>query len=267
MPTEPHLRISVVIPVRNDAPMLAHCLQALKEQHRAPDEVVVVDNDSEDHSAELAARFGARVVMQPRIGIPSASATGYDASTGDIIARIDADSRPHPTWLQQVERQFLEHPETDFVTGSARFYGSTPLVHWVARNLYIGGMYAALWPALGHPPLFGSNMAMRAEAWAAVRERVNRHERGIHDDLDLTLHVPPHLHVAYNGSLEVRVSARPFESWSALKRRLSWVLPTIRLYRQHETLRARRLKRRQAARHCAPTSQRTARFRMRSGSD
>ena len=47
--------ISVVIPTRNDADMLAVCLAALAGQTRPADEIVVVDNASTDNTAEVCA--------------------------------------------------------------------------------------------------------------------------------------------------------------------------------------------------------------------
>jgi glycosyltransferase involved in cell wall biosynthesis len=65
--------ISVVIPCRNDAEMLAACLDALAGQTRAADEIVVVDNASTDDSAAVARAAGARVVPEPRVGIARAT--------------------------------------------------------------------------------------------------------------------------------------------------------------------------------------------------
>lgn len=238
------LRVSVVIPVRDDASMLEVCLAALAAQHRPADEIVVVDNGSSDDSAEIAIAHGARVVTEPVPGIPRASAAGYDVATGDVIARLDADSRPAPDWIERIEQRFIERPNLDFITGEARFYGGTPLIHWAGGNLYIGGMYAVLTPLLGHAPLFGSNMAMRAGAWRTLSAEVHREATNIHDDFDLSLHVRPGMRVLRDRDLVVDVSARPFESWSALSRRLSWILPTVRLHWPHEAPHRRRAARR-----------------------
>jgi len=54
-------------------------------------EVVVADNGSEDGSAELAARAGARVVHEPRKGYGSAYLAGFEAASGDYIVMLDAD--------------------------------------------------------------------------------------------------------------------------------------------------------------------------------
>ncbi len=93
--------------------MLATALESLGRQHRPPDEIVVVDNGSSDQSAEVARAAGARVVPQPVRGIPSAASTGYDAATGDIIARIDADTICPPAWLARIERRFAREPGLD----------------------------------------------------------------------------------------------------------------------------------------------------------
>lgn len=238
--------VSVVIPVRNDAILLERCLRALEQQTRRADEVVVVDNGSTDDTVAVAERFGAHVVTEPVQGIPRASSAGYDAATGDIIARLDADSRPGPDWIARIERIFRDRDGLDFLTGDPRFYGSTPLVHWVGEHLYIGGMYTVFTPLLGHAPLFGSNMAMRSSTWRALSGEVHREEQNIHDDFDLSFHVRPGMTVLRDRSLVVEVSARPFQDWASLRRRLSYVLPTVRLHLPRETLHRRRQARRQA---------------------
>lgn len=236
--------LSVVIPVRNDAPMLAVALDALSRQVRPADEIVVVDNGSSDASARIALDAGARVVPEASRGIPSATATGYDAARGDIIARIDADTICPPGWLARIERRFTSEPDLDLLTGDARFYGSSPLVHFLGERLYIGGMYRWVTPYLGHPPLFGSNFAMRRDVWTELGSEVHR-SNGIHDDLDLSLHVRPWMRVAYDPDLMVEISSRPFSSLSGLTRRLSWVVPTLRNHWPEDSPWARRAARRE----------------------
>jgi len=240
--------VSVVIPVRDDARLLEVCLGALAHQTRQPDEIVIVDNGSSDDTVAVAERFGARVVSEPIQGIPRASAAGYDAATGDIIARLDADSRPGPEWVERIERTFRTREDVDFVTGEPRFYGSTPMVHWMGTHLYIGGMYASMTPVLGHAPLYGSNMAMRASVWRLLSAEVHREQTNIHDDFDLSFHIRPGMTVLRDRDLVVEVSARPFQDWASLRRRLSYVVPTVRLHLTEEPLHRRRQARREADR-------------------
>jgi glycosyltransferase involved in cell wall biosynthesis len=86
--------VSVVIPCLNEAENIEHCVTlALRtlEAHALPGEVVVADNDSQDDSAKLAARAGARVVHEPRRGYGSAYLAGFAAARGAYIVMADAD--------------------------------------------------------------------------------------------------------------------------------------------------------------------------------
>jgi glycosyltransferase involved in cell wall biosynthesis len=232
------------MPVRNDAAMLAAALEALERQHRPADEIVVVDNGSSDASAAVAEAAGARIIPEPVRGIPSAASAGYDAARGDIIARIDADTVCPPDWLARIERRFASDPDLDLLTGDARFYGSSTVVHRLGEALYIGGMYAAMTPYLGHPPVFGSNFAMRREVWNQLSSEVHR-GNGIHDDLDLSMHVKPWMTVEFDRELLVEISARPFATLSGLSRRIAWVVPTLRNHLPEDAPWARRAARRE----------------------
>ena len=56
------LRISVVIPCRNDAEFLRKCLLALQKQERPADRIIVVDNGSTDESAAVAREAGVEAI-------------------------------------------------------------------------------------------------------------------------------------------------------------------------------------------------------------
>ena len=237
-------RVSVVIPAFNDSGMLGRCLQALARQSRAADEIVVVDNGSTDDTAAVARAAGARVVVEPRRGIFPASAAGFDAAGGEIIARLDADSVPPVDWVERVVAEFEASPSLSFLSGPGDFYGASAAVHWLAETLYIGGYVWFVGLLLGHPPLFGSNLAMRATAWHRLRGSVHRDLREIHDDLDLAIHVEPDMVVAFDRTLRVGVSARPFASFGGFARRIDWAFGTLGLNWRERSLLDRRAERR-----------------------
>jgi glycosyltransferase involved in cell wall biosynthesis len=86
--------VSVVIPCLNEAANIEHCVLAARATLERMDvigEVIVADNDSDDDSAALAVRAGARVVVEPRRGYGSAYLAGFAAARGDYIVMADAD--------------------------------------------------------------------------------------------------------------------------------------------------------------------------------
>ena len=222
-------RVTVVVPCRDDAGFLDACLTALAAQTHAPDRVIVVDNGSTDASAEVARSHGAVVVAEASIGVWPAAARGYDEAMGDadIIARLDADSRPHPDWLARVVRAFVADPGLGVLTGGAEFYGGSGLANYLGEHWYIGGGHYWVRKWLGIPLVFGSNFAMRTAVWRRVRERVDRTNAAIHDDLDLTIRLRRTDGVRYDPQLRMPVSARPVQTFGGLSRRVCRVVTTF----------------------------------------
>jgi glycosyltransferase involved in cell wall biosynthesis len=235
--------ISVIIPCRDDASFLATCLSALAVQTRPADEIIVVDNASSDDTAEVARAGGATVLREPQVGILRASSAGFDAATGDILARLDADSVPPPDWLERIERMLHQASAPAAVTGPGDFYGAGPVRRWFGRVVYLGVFFRGVGWLLGHPPVFGSNFAMHREAWAAARDKVHREVRRIHDDIDLSIQFDPRVTVVYDNGLRVGISARPFVSLGGFVRRGHWVSLTIATNWREESLLKRRRRR------------------------
>ncbi|GAB2488933.1 glycosyltransferase family A protein [Promicromonospora xylanilytica] len=221
--------VSVVVPVRDDAPALDRCLSLLARQTVAPLEIVVVDNASTDASAAVAHRWGAVVVVEPSVGIPAAAATGYDAAKGAVIARLDADSRPGPLWVQTVVERMVADPGLDALTGTGSFYDAPPGLRTAGAVAYLGAYYVLGHLALGHTALWGSCMAMRSSAWRAVRRDVVRDDAEVHDDLDLAFRLGPRRRIRLDRSWRVGVSARSLRGRRQRRRRLDRAWRTLRL--------------------------------------
>lgn len=221
--------ISVVIPSRNDASMLKTCLTLLSQQSRPADEIIVVDNSSSDDTADVCSRAGVRRIRVDLQGIPATAAAGFDAAAGEIIARLDTDSRPPEDWLERVETILQAAGPMAAVTGPAYFYGGNPLVRWAGRHFFLGGYFTFIGLLIGHPPVFGSNFALRRAVWQGIRDSVVRDNAEVHDDFDISYRLRPGMTVIYERSLVVGVSARPFANWSAMRRRLQMSLATFRV--------------------------------------
>lgn len=106
------LSISVVIPCYNEEEGVAHVIRSLPE---SIDEVVVVDNNSTDRTAEVAKSMGARVVFQGRKGYGAAYQAGLPAVTKDVTVTLDGDGT-YPT--EQIEEivEYLADNKLDFIS-------------------------------------------------------------------------------------------------------------------------------------------------------
>ena len=90
--------ISVIIPARNEALNLPKLLESLAIQSVQPDEVIVVDDGSEDDTRAIGQGYGVKVLIAPDLpdgwtGKTWAVWNGYLQSSGEILVFLDADVR------------------------------------------------------------------------------------------------------------------------------------------------------------------------------
>ena len=93
----PRSIVSIVVPARNEETNIPKLLRSLRGQIYEGDEIIVVDDHSEDKTAVIAEREGARVIkskkMPPRwTGKTWACYQGAQAATGKILIFLDADT-------------------------------------------------------------------------------------------------------------------------------------------------------------------------------
>ena len=121
--------VSVVVPARDEALRIGPLLAALSGDPQAT-EVIVVDDESRDGTADLAARAGATVVRgRPLpagwVGKPWALQQGLEAATGHWLVTLDADVVPRPGLLGALVAA-VEDGGADHLSAGGRFVCSTP---------------------------------------------------------------------------------------------------------------------------------------------
>lgn len=110
-------RITAIIVVRNGERFLADALQSIAQQTRPPDELLVIDGQSTDRTAQIAQSFpGVRYLLQPDLGIANARNLAIAAATGEFLAFLDADDFWTADKLAVQMTYMLEHPTFMYTT-------------------------------------------------------------------------------------------------------------------------------------------------------
>lgn len=180
------LTVDVVIPALNEERGIGLVLRDLPEEvYRR---VVVVDNGSDDATAEVAARAGATVVRQPERGYGAACLRGLEElrdNPPDVAAFVDADHSDHPDELGRLLAPMVVD-EVDLVIGSRTRGESEPgallpqaaignrlaclLLRWMYGYRFsdLGPFRAIRWEALQRLEMadrdFGWTVEMQAKA-------------------------------------------------------------------------------------------------------
>lgn len=121
----PRLRVSVLIPCYNAEAFIGQAIESALSQSLPPDEIVVVDDGSNDGSVRAAAAFGerVRVISRAHEGVGAARNAALAAAQGDLVAWLDADDVWEPGKLAaQVPR--FEDSHIGLVYGQIRRLGA-----------------------------------------------------------------------------------------------------------------------------------------------
>ena len=171
------LTISVVIPCYNEEDGVR---EVIGRMPKAVDEIVVVDNNCTDRTAEVAAGLGARVVAEKTPGYGAAYKAGLKAATGDLVVTLDGDGTYPPEEIPRLVDALLDR-NWDFLSASrfplsdGRAMGlSNRIGNWVltvaAAALFFkpirdsqSGMWVFRRPTLGRMRLTSDGMAFSEE--------------------------------------------------------------------------------------------------------
>ena len=202
------MTISVVIPAYNEEKYIAQCLDGLQHQTVKPDEIIVVNNNSDDKTIAIAEKYHAYIIHEKQQGIIHARNAGFNAVRSDIIARCDADTIPAYDWIERIISDFTNQT-IDAISGPI-FFHDLPMMK--TFNLP-SKMYAQFMKKLqGHETLLGPNMALTKLMWNKVKNEVCLDDTKVHEYIDLALHVKKYGTILFDPALCVHTSARRMRS-------------------------------------------------------
>jgi glycosyltransferase involved in cell wall biosynthesis len=181
------LKLSLIIPVYNEERHIGACLNAISKQTVAPSEVIVVDNNCTDRTLEIAESYDfVTIVKETNQGRGHARNKGFNSAKGDILGRIDADSRIDPNWTDRVLAQFKKDDSLVGITGIART-DIIPGTHRIKSKLISRSYYWFAHAGFNTTTMWGANMAIKASEWQKVADKVCLDDSIVHEDQDLSL--------------------------------------------------------------------------------
>lgn len=201
------LTLTIVIPVYNEESYLKSCLEAIANQSMQPDEVIVVNNNSSDNTAEIARKFSfVTLITETKQGLYHARQTGMDNAKSEVLARIDADTVVDKKWVENIKSAF-SNPRVNGLTGPVGYY-DMPFPGFTQKS---EDFFLRLARAGQYDFMMGANMAVRKSAWKLIRTNLCN-EPYLFEDIDIVMHLREQkIRPDYFPNVRANVSARRFE--------------------------------------------------------
>lgn len=134
------MMLSFIIPAYNEEHYLGSCLDSvLKEIKNSAclAEIIVVNNASTDKTRAIAKSYqDVKLVDENNKGLTRARQTGFLASSGELIANIDADTRLPAGWINKVTKEFENNEKLAAFSGPQVYYDLP-----VYKNLFVHIFY------------------------------------------------------------------------------------------------------------------------------
>lgn len=218
---------SIVIPAFNEAAYLGETLaslnraQALLQQEKENQaEIIVVDNDSDDSTADLARTMGATVTSERNHNVAMVRNSGVQVSHGEVLVFVDADTLVPETLLVRIARTMSD----------ANCFGGAVDTDYRPRKLTVR-VYLQFWRITGRVlgMAQGATQFCRRDVFFALNGYDETLFMG--EDVDLYWRLKQFAtqqdgRVSFINDLRVVPSARRFDQWP-LWRTLLWTNPLL----------------------------------------
>ncbi len=130
--------VSVILPFYNAGKNFYQALQSIACQSFKDFECILINNNSEDESLDIAKTFSQKdsrflLLEETKQGVSYASNTGSKRAKGEFIARMDADDYAYPNRLKNQLEFLNSHSDIGVVSGHVEFGGNKVKAAGLAR--------------------------------------------------------------------------------------------------------------------------------------
>lgn len=220
------MKVSVVIPVYNEEKYIKTCLNHVTNQEEPADEILVVDNNSTDKTVEIVKQFPVTLLHEPIQGMTPARNKGFNVAKGDILVKTDSDTRVPKNWIKKIKKNF-EEKDISALSGPTTFYDAA----FKAKD-FSELLFNAIKTIYHHSVIFGPNYSITKTVWNEIKNKICLDDSKVHEDFDISLHIPDPSKIYFDTSLVVPISARRIkqhpESFFG-----TYLLRTIRMMKDH----------------------------------
>lgn len=213
------MKLSIVIPAYNEEKYIARCLQSVLAQIETLEkqrdiEIIVVNNASVDGTVEIVSQFaGVLLVDESERGLVKARQAGFMASSGDLIANVDADTKLPAGWIEKVFGEFEKNEKLVALSG--------PFIY--THSSWLSALLVAFWYRVGQlthylnqyilkrgAMLQGGNFILRRSAL----EKIGGYDTSIDfwgEDTDIATRISKVGRVKFTFDFPIYTSARRFK--------------------------------------------------------
>jgi len=121
------MKISVIVPIYNIENYLDDCIISILNQSYYNFELILVDDGSTDHSAEICEKYRVedqriKVIHQNNQGLSAARNTGIHSADGQYLYFVDGDDYIHHETLSSFMDVLEQSPDLDFIIGRMSYF-------------------------------------------------------------------------------------------------------------------------------------------------
>ena len=240
-------KLTVIVPVYNEAAGIRSTLNALLNQSCKNFDVILCDNNSTDDSIKIIADWiiehdvSWKIIKESQKGTGSAADTACRAAIADganYIARTDADCIPKNSWIQSITDIFTDG-DLEFIAGITPLrrddiYVSNSRAFLIKIAYEIGIIFGKIRPInngreyLGpYIMVSGNNLAITSELYLRVGGFNRTSIEETHEDRDLILKIRKvTTRYAFRRDVVVFASGRRVKAWG--------IIATLQWYRNHK---------------------------------
>ncbi len=205
-----NIKFSIIIPAFNEEKYIADSIKCAQNQQGDFDiEIIVVNNASTDKTKQIAESLGVRVIDEAIKGVGRARKIGTEASNGEFVLQIDADTHLPEDYLLQVKERFDNDPKLVCVGGQFYFYDANLFWFVVRFVLFYPFYWFAILSLRELAGPIGNNMTFKRSAY----EQTTGFDAGLKygEDFDINRKMAKIGKIKFDLKLKYFVSSRRFK--------------------------------------------------------